>query len=231
MFAFLSALAFAACQTDYASPTSPGAGGALSAAGARGGGGGGGGKTDPDPVSFAYTHTGDIMTSHQLGYDGSDVPDDVAAGQDRKGGGLNMDDCCGTFREDIVLSGTFLGQIDPTGACFGGGSYQTNFVGSIVPSGADVVATYYFTALDLTGGNETKYRLDVTGSVIGNFLPGAGEISTVTFSSADMNTEGKGKGKNGCTGSGLPISGTVEIEHKACEPIDWVPNGGECPAL
>jgi len=66
--------------------------------------------------------------------------------------------------------------------------------------------------------------------VSGNFLPGAGEISTVTFRSAEMNTEGKGKGKNGCTGSGLAITSTVEIEHKACEPIDWVPNGGTCPA-
>jgi len=225
------ALTLIACQASKPNPAAPSQG-IVASATTLDAKGGHPGNNNPDPVSFAYTHSGDILTSNHPDKYGSFPLVHTAAGQDRQGGGLNMDDCCGTYQEDIVLDGAFLAAIDPDGVCFplSGGVYQANFVGPMTsPDGSSIVSTYYFTAFDKTGTNETKYVLDASGSVTsGTFLPGAGGSSIVALTTAAMNTEGRGKGKNGCTGSDLAIEASVVIEHKACEPSDWVPNGGTC---
>jgi len=226
------ALALPACQNTSSGPAAPsvapiGSGASLEAKGGHHG------SPSADPESFAYTHVGAITTVNVSdAYTGTFLENsNTGAGQDRSGGGLGMDDCCGTYREALVLDGTLLASIDGDGACFPltDGVYQTSFVGSIVSSGGNgVVATYYFSALN-HDGNETNYRLDAAGTVVdGTFTPTGGGTATLDLTSAVMSTEGRGKGKNGCTGADLALNVSVTIEHKACEPSEWVPNGGSC---
>ncbi len=169
-------------------------------------------------ATYTYTHLVDVTTAPS-----------TAIGLKGAGKKSNQVVMSGSGGDDakIIFSKDFADQFDPTRMCFPrDGDFNTlpvDFSGALLPGKKNnpsrVTGQYFFRGKG-TGGEDFKYQLELRGTVMsGTFAPDPTETVVVTWdgmNAAEMNTEGKGKGKKGgnagsaCVGT-KTISGTVTI--------------------
>ncbi len=170
-------------------------------------------------ATYTYTHLVDVTTAPS-----------TAIGLKGAGKKSNQVVMSGSGGDDakIIFSKDFADQFDPTRMCFPrDGDFNTlpvDFSGALLPGKKNnpsrVTGQYFFRNFGTDGTTPFKYELELTGTFSsGTFAPDLNEMVVVTWdatNAAEMNTEGKGKGKKGgntgsaCVGT-KTISGTVTI--------------------
>jgi hypothetical protein len=193
----LAALLIGAITGCSASPTAPApaelpAPTSLSAAARKGGPGGGGGQNDAAVYTVAIA--GDISGGPESRQDDTDSQIVVT-------------------QPGIELELAFFQTLAGGTECFADGGY----LGSLdlhnnrkTPTQLEAFFFFWATGSGSEAETSIKYQLTLGGGISGNWPPAVGETTLVTGGTWILQTEGRGKQRIGCTGSG-DVSYTISV--------------------
>lgn len=190
MAAFASVVA-SGCAPRGDTPTSPD----LAAGGLSLGSSAAAGNGKRDTATYTVTVSGDISGGPETRQDDGDRQ--IVVSQP----GITLD--LSYFQtaipggEDCFASGSFTGSLDV---------HQDRKS----PSSAETLFFFRGTGTGQDAGTEIKYQLTLDGTIHGDWPPAVGASSLVTGGTWTMQTEGRGKKRIGCTGTG-PINYTIEV--------------------